>query len=180
MERSFLYCMLMSSIVLTSFGCNNNAQIGDNSQISVNTYIDNLVEKLNENTKVQKVVVIQGNADTSEISKKEFEEDLEFYRKIDISARSLNGKYDVDTIRNEQTTTVVYEANTKGLEVRSQKFVYSNEGKLLKITSVREFNSVVSDFVQNIEFYPDSLLRIDQSQDVTGRGKQTLLIEHHL
>ncbi len=180
MERRFLYCIACLGLLLAN-GCKNNSQASQKSQISVNSYIDNFAEMLEDESTIQKIVVIQGNADTSEISKQEFYKDLDFYRKVDISERSYNGKYDVDTIRNNnKTTTIQYSANSKGLEVRNQTFEFNSEGILLSVSTIREFNSVVSDFVQKIEIYPDSLLRIDQNQDVTGRENQNLLIEHHL
>lgn len=180
MSRHFLYYILIVVSITIGVGCTNISSGSGESQISVNTYLDNMLSKLTENSSIRKVVIIQGNKETAEIDRKELEEDLEFYRKIDISGRSYKGKYDVDTIRNENTITIVYEAAAKGMEVKNQEFVYNSDGILLRISAVREFNSVVSDFVQKIDIYPDSLLRINQNQNVTGRGNQTLVIEHHL
>lgn len=142
-------------------------------------YIDAEAEALNEQQpKVRKRVVVQGQEETQVLSEVDFSEELKVFRRSDINRKAWIDKYQADsTFEQGQLVQARYVAIDSSLKTRWLEVQYNEEGEVQAVLIRNRSKSPVVNVRQDLSYRPGKGYRLVTAQSTALSREQEVVVE---
>ena len=171
-----LLILSFSCVLFTACEIDSNA-VDRVDYFDIEEYIVNIQNNQSKTFDVEKTVVLNGEPESKTLKAYDISQELAMMNKFNINKASLAGKYEVSTIKNENSETTIYTALeeklfTRTLAVTKEKDVISQ----IKIEGLRQ--SILSESKQTVIFAPEKsfqLISEDNNRYSKNLEKEILL-----
>ena len=170
---SYIVCFLIIS----------SCQIGEvDNQLEpffdMNDFLEKEVTKLSNLKTIKKKVTINDKTDEQIVKEFDLKKDLEVFRNSNINKVSWLDRYEIDSTLNASGKLSRVKYHTADSKLKTKEFIVNFEGgKVSSISILNSSSNQVTDFNQQLKYFPQEGYSVESLQKVTLTDKQTLKVE---
>lgn len=170
---------LVLSTVLVAAGCSSSGTdapkeaVAGTPYFSIETYFQAEAQRLQDQSPlVHKTVMKNEETEERELTIGNWANELELFVISDINMDAWIGKYEVDSVANR----VTYQALDPTLRTRRIAIHRSDDGSIRHIQVANETSNMLYTSKELLDYFPDSLYRIEKHQDIRWWSDNTYKI----
>jgi len=175
MKRNAIPFTLLLAI-LFAVGCSNPTKsdnLPDNTYFDLKAYFLSEIDRLEQlNPTVEKKVLVQEQEESKEVADIDWRKEFQIFLKNDLTKPGYKGKFDVtENESSDGSKTTTYKAIKAATDIQ-QVDIYSKNDQINRVLIQRHVDNTSLSSKQTLEYIPDSVYVIKNSQQIAVMGKE--------